>query len=90
MKSGKLIFMKHVVSRKTTAAQKELEHESTRMAACLCAATDAVQQAESYATRKGSLAAFSTDNISSIGLALYIRRRDESKPAANNFSKARP
>lgn len=82
--------MKHVISRKTTAAQKELEHESTRMAACLCAAIDAVQQAETYAARKGSPAAFSSDNISSIGLSLYIRRRDESKPATNNFSKARP
>jgi hypothetical protein len=82
--------MKHVVSHKTTAAQKELEHESTRMAACLCAAIDAALQAMSYAARKGEPFSFSNDNISSIGLALYIRRRDEAKPAANNFSKARP
>ena len=69
---------------KTRAAHKELEHESTRMAACLCAAIDAVKQAENYAVaRKDSALQFSTDNIASIGLALYIRRRDEKK----EFSK---
>jgi len=73
--------MKHPVTRKTTAAQKELEQESTRMAACLCSAIDAVKQAETYAGRKDSAIRFTSDNISSIGLSLYIRRRDEAKPA---------
>lgn len=91
---------------KTRAAHKELEYESTRMAACLCAAVDAAKQAEAYAAKKyaGVSASdpvtpncdpgmfvsqtittvdpalrFTSDNISSIGLSLYIRRRDESK-----------
>lgn len=80
--------MKHPVTRKTTAALKELEHESARMAACLCAAIDAIHQAVTYADRKGSPVGFTSDNISSIGLSLYIRRRDEQKSAGNNFSKS--
>ena len=82
-----MIFMKHPVSRKTTAALSELEQESTRMAACLCAAIDATIQAASYAAKKGAAVCFSPDNISSIGLSLYIRRRDEAKSANNHFSK---
>lgn len=69
---------------KTRAAHKELEYESTRMAACLCAAVDAVKQAEAHAAKKDSAVRFTSDNISSIGLSLYIRRRDDKK----EFSKA--
>jgi len=89
---------------KTRAAHKELDHESTRLAACLCAAVDAAQQAEAYAKKKYAVLVptvpplsdnpgvfvelipgdpslrFSSDNICSMALSLYIRRRDESKP----------
>lgn len=92
---------------KTRAVHKELEHESTRLAACLCAAVDAVKQAEAHAAKKypievkpaaipqsvGGSGMFSysqtttidselrfiSDNITSIALSMYIRKRDESK-----------
>lgn len=66
---------------KTRAAHKELDHESTRLAACLCAAVDAAQQALAYAERKGVALGFSSDNVSSMALSLYIRRREEKKAA---------
>lgn len=65
---------------KTRAAHKELDHESTRLAACLCAAVDAAIQGSAYAQRKGGELLLSSDNICSMALSLYIRRRDESKP----------
>jgi hypothetical protein len=58
---------------KTRATHKELEQESTRLAACLCAAIDATQQAEKYATKKKESALrFTSDNVSSMALSIYI------------------
>lgn len=93
----------------TRTAHKELEHETARMAACLCAAIDAVKQAEAYAEKKypavsssrhpddfggtctppvaGPSLRFAADNVSSIGLSLYIRRRDEAKKEYRSSSE---
>jgi hypothetical protein len=65
------------IPRAANVARTLITDESTRLAACLFSAIDLTEQAKLYASRKGISLDFGAEDVRTLALTLYIRRRDE-------------